>query len=318
MKVTALLGEDRGRARHALGDLFAASGLDQRSPDVSRIDGGRGWADEAAQALAHAPWVAARRVVVVWDLPLAGDTDGLERLEEWARPDGEVTDDAPWLIIWAPAADRRLKAVKALEAAHLIVPVAPPDAWGAQRELTALVEARGGRIRPEAAGAVVALVGSGLDALVNEAEKLTLLAGEGEIGMAEVSLATTGRPDVSVFRLTEALSAKRLGDALRVAGQLLGGGESGIGLIAMLAREMRLLARTKALGEASPSKLGVPAFVASRLGRDARLWSGEEIRRAFPRLLKADLDLKTGAKDGVTMELCLIDLVGSADGRGRT
>lgn len=318
MKVTALVGEDRGRARRALHDLFAASGLDERSPDVSRIDGGRAWADQVAEALAHAPWVAARRTAVVWDLPIGGDTDGLDRLEEWTRGSREAPEDAPWLVIWAPVADRRLKAVKSLEASRLIVTVAPPDATGAQRELSALVGERGGRIRPEAAAAVVALVGCSLDALDSEADKLTLLAGEGEIGMAEVSLATTGREDVSIFRLTEALSARRLGDALKVAARLIGGGESGIGLIAMLAREMRLLARTKLLGEASPAKLGVPPFVASRLTRDARLWSEEEIRSGFPRLLEADLALKSGAREGVTIELCLIDLIGTARGGARS
>jgi len=315
-EVTLLLGRDRGLARRALTRLLKDAGVDPDSPDVISLDGRRDTLADAREALRHPAWTEPRRVVVLWELTLGPTVEGLDVLENWAS---DPRPNEGWLILWAPEADRRIRAVRALEKAGATQPVAPMNARQAALWLRRHVEDLGAQIDEGAASEIVAMVGSDADALEQEAEKLYVFTDGGRITSALVAAATTGNPNLSVFRLTEAVSRRRIREALPLVRLLLDRGEEAVGLVALLAREIRLIARTKDLqAQRLPlDALGLRPFILERLAQVARLWSGGELRQAVGLLLEADRKIKTGHRPDLALELCLIDLVEDPDARGR-
>lgn len=246
--------------------------------------------------------------MILWGHRLAADTPDLDILETWA---GHTQPDEGWLILWAPEADRRVRAVKILEKAGLVRSVETMSVREAQAMVRSLMREGGCEADEAAVAQIVATVGTGFDALEQETQKLRTFTDGGPVGVAEVAAATTGCPDLSVFRLTDAVSQRRIKEALPLIRMLLDRGEQAVGLLALLAREVRLLARTKELqSKRRPvSSLGLPPFVVERLQRQAAQWSVEDVRRAFERLLEADRKLKTGGRPDLTLELCVIDML---------
>lgn len=308
-EVKVLVGEDRGLARRALKKASVETGVDLDSPDAVWLDGRHATLKDAQEALQHAPWLAPRRLVVLWDFPLTGESGDLSLLERWAQ--GAPEKGEALLVLWAPEADRRLKVVKALEARKVTQTTALMDARHAEAALADLVREAGGTIDPKAASLVVQMAGRDYDGLDQEAQKLVALTDGKPITPGDVHRATTGRPDLSVFRLTEAVSGKRLGEALSLVGPLLDAGQNAIGLVALLSREFRLLVRTKRLPKDmnAASALGLPPFVASRLVQSAKGWTEDALEGAFRTLLAADLKLKSGFRQDLTLELLLVDLM---------
>lgn len=312
VEVTALVGSDRGLARRALRALTDAAGIDLHTPDALFLDGRSARLEDAAGALMHPPWSQPRRLVILWDLPLVPATGDLSLLDQWASQPRSPGDG--WLILWAPEADRRLRTVKELEQRGRVTRVDPMDARQATETLVELAGQEGGGIHRKAAAMVVQMVGTGFDALEQEIRKLLAFTQGAPVTEDDVALATTGTPGLSVFRLTESVAERRLAESLKVLGGLLDAGESAIGLLALLAREFRLLGRTKALLAASQplTGLGLPSFVTGRLSRAAPKWEADEVRGAFRLLLEADRRLKTGGRPRLTLELLLVDLLGAA------
>lgn len=251
------------------------------------------------------PMMAERRVVVVEDaedLPPAS-------VEIWARyakkpsPTGCIIFQARGVRL-GNKAEKRFRPFE--ESPHArcyeFRPLYDSEAvqWVLER-----VKSRGKTLQPEAAQLLVEQVGTGLNALANEIDKLLLALGDGERIDAElVRKIVVGARGYTVFDLQDALAETNLSKCLLIVDQLLELGTKPTTVVFQLAtfyRQLALMwqAMRRGLGEKEAMELlGLrenQRFVLGKLRRYVpKLASSEErLERAFDALLKAEVALKS-------------------------
>ncbi len=177
-------------------------------------------------------------------------------------------------------------------------------------------EAKGAAISPAAIRSMSDLVGSDLWTLEQELEKLSLYATGREIGENDVRLMVSQVREASIFEAVDAMIDGRSQVALRLLAQLRDDGREPQYIIAMVERQLRLLALAqdsierrlpqnelkRALGTSSD-------FVVRKTMEQARRHSRQDIAWRYDRLLEADLSIKQGR---VEPDLALELLVGDS------
>ena len=177
-------------------------------------------------------------------------------------------------------------------------------------------EARGAAISPTAIRAMADLVGSDLWTLDQELEKLSLYASGREIGEGDVRLMVSQVREASIFEAVDAMIEGRPQVALRLLAQLRDDGREPLYIIAMVERQLRLLALARDAAERRLPQnelkraLGTSSdFVVRKAMEQARRHSWEDIAWRYDRLLEADLSIKQGR---VEPDLALELLVGDS------
>lgn len=165
----------------------------------------------------------------------------------------------------------------------------------------------------DAVGALVEAVGEERLALAQALEELALaLGGGGRLGVEEVRRQFQGRADTRVFAFVDSVASRRRGPALEALHRLLRQGEAPQALFWMLARHFRMLLLA---GDGAPARvaqsLGIPAWRAEKLVRQAGTFSQEELIRAYQTLALADHRMKTGEEpEGLTLERAVVSITG--------
>ncbi len=297
---------------------LARAALSEGPVDESRVAAGPQQLREAVELCETPSWFDAPRLVVAW---------GVEALSASARATKEREAElaalerllqappAPGrLLLWAPEADRRLRAARMLQERGALLDASPPG----EREYAAWVRhlaAREGLVL--APGGLRAYEESQLDLLgLAAALRVGALASEGgPLGEETARWAAPPGGDLKVFALTDALLSRDLAGLSSAVPRLLAQGESPIGLVALAARQLRLLARALGLRAGNvpqdrwQQELGVHPFVARKIADASRLWPLEDLHRAFRELLACDLRLKSGGAAEPTLLLSLIGAV---------
>ena len=180
-------------------------------------------------------------------------------------------------------------------------------------------EAKSSSISPAAMRSMADLVGGDLWTLDQELEKLSLYAGDREIGEADVRLMVSQVREASIFEAVDAMIAGRPQAALRLLAQLRDDGREPQYIIAMVERQLRLLALARdSMERRVPQNelkraLGTSSdFVVRKTMEQARNYSRQDIAWRYDRLLEADLSIKQGRVDP---ELALELLVGESTPR---
>ncbi len=177
-------------------------------------------------------------------------------------------------------------------------------------------EFKGAAISPVAIRSMADLVGSDLWTLDQELEKLSLYSNGREIGEDDVRLMVSQVREASIFEAVDAMIDGRSQVALRLLAQLRDDGREPQYIIAMVERQLRLLALAqdsierqlpqnelkRALGTSSD-------FVVRKTMDQARRHSRQDIAWRYDRLLEADLSIKQGRVDP---DLALELLVGES------
>lgn len=175
----------------------------------------------------------------------------------------------------------------------------------------------GKTLGPGTARTLIEAAGPHLYDLHQELQKLVLYAGATPtLTAADAAKLSSHSRTHSIFELVEALGQSRPDKALRVLDRLLELGEPPAVILVMLARQLRLLVRTREGGQkglGAPElarELGVPRGVAEKLQKQAGTFRVSQLQRQLIRLHEADLSLKTGMAaprlllERVILELC--------------
>lgn len=184
-----------------------------------------------------------------------------------------------------------------------------------------VAEARrlGKGIRPEAAELLALLVGPNFRELSAELEKALLHAGEN--GWVEVddirSVAAESRAE-TVFSLTDAIGERDVKRALKALSILERDGASPVYLVTMIVRYVRqlwlvrwMLEKGVTAVEQIAEKTGIKNFVVKKLLHAAKKSDAARIRKIYPLLLEADLQVKGGGCDPfLTIERLVVQLCG--------
>lgn len=171
-------------------------------------------------------------------------------------------------------------------------------------------------LAPAATKYLVAAHSGDLTALAAEVAKCALYVWpEKNITLRDAQEVTQAEPEVTIFRLVDAIGLRQIGEALTWLRQVLSQGEPPLRVEFMIGRQLRLLARAGS-GQRTPAvlaqELGVPEFVARKLGQQVRHFPLTELEVATERLLEVDLKIKKGADPSLALELFLLSLVPGA------
>ena len=177
-------------------------------------------------------------------------------------------------------------------------------------------EAKGAWVSPAAIRSMADLVGGDLWTLDQELEKLSLYAAGREIGEADVRLMVSQVREASIFEAVDAMIDGRPEVALRLLAQLRDDGREPLYIIAMVERQLRLLALARdSMDRRLPPEelkraLGTSSdFVVRKTTGQARRHTRQDIAWRYDHLLEADLAIKQGRLDP---DLALELLVGES------
>ncbi len=311
--------------------MAAVGPEDMRDTNVTFIEGGRFTIDNFGAAAMVVPFLADRRLVIVRGLlgTVEGQRAGRRGRKLKGEGDGPALSLSKLLPVLPPSTDvvfidgkvsatnPILVAIKALGPDL----VKPREFQLMRREsLTNWIRDRSAMknasIEPQAVAELAEIVGSNLWALDGEIEKLAIYVGGRAITVADIHALVAGNRESSVFELVDAIMDKKAANALEVCERLLDSGATGPYLIAMIARQARMVAVAQDLANRKipqtewAQRIGTSSdFVVRKASEQARRFSPDAVRSLYRLLLEADLAMKTS---DTTDALALTELLAQA------
>ncbi len=162
------------------------------------------------------------------------------------------------------------------------------------------VESHGGKIDPQAAVALAAVVGSDLRAADSECLKLVLYSGDRAITEADVAAMTAYVADAVIWDMVDALARREGAVATSLMHRLLDDQEP-LMILAMINRQFRLLLQTREVldaGGESRDLMQIPDVkypkIAQKLTQQARNFSLDQLEYVYRYLLETDYAIKMG------------------------
>jgi DNA polymerase-3 subunit delta len=180
-------------------------------------------------------------------------------------------------------------------------------------------EELGVRIDHEATAFLFQLVGSSLRDIYSELWKLSVRFPQSRIGTEQIrDLATFSRL-FTVFDLVDYVSQRDVPHALEIVHRLFEtqGRDSKVilGILGMLARQIRLISQAKAGAREGRGKARIverlkplPSFVIDKCIAQEKHWEEKELEYALSRLYDADGLIRTGSKGDLVLENLLVRL----------
>ncbi len=187
-------------------------------------------------------------------------------------------------------------------------------------------KSRGHTLAPRAAQALLDALGEDLSAIDDALERLSLFVGAGQrIDVEAVEACVLRVRADTIWALVDAVSLRDATRASSAASSLLADREPPLRILAMLSRQIRMVAKMRdALARGADSAeaarfAGVPPFKANAMKEAARRFSLTELSRAFDILAETDLMLKGSKVPGdVALQHAVLALCGKAARPQRT
>ncbi len=273
---------------------------------------GRGLAASTISSAARTlPMMAQARFVLVRDAEAiaAAELEGLVAYLEDPSP-------STCLILVADKLDGRTRFAKTAKKQGVLTEAKELKGGAVRSFVVSEAKGRGHTMAGDAADAIVDALGSDLSAIDDALERLSLFVGEANpIDLGAVEACVTRVRTETIWALVDAVSLRDARTALSAAGSLLADREPPLRILAMVARQLRMVAKMReALAEGlggpeAAKRAGAPPFKARDLTEAARRFTMNDLRLAFDILAEADLALKGSKRPGpVVLEEALLRL----------
>jgi DNA polymerase III subunit delta len=291
-------GVDPRLAEEALEELLSAAVGDDRAHALQVLRGDECTWARVVDAARTGSLFAARRALVVRNAD-ALKGDGEEMIAYLDDPTPELT-----LIVMAAKPDKRRGLWRAMGERAQVRSADPLKGRQLRAYVADRIKRRGLRLGEDGLAELLERVGADLQRLSGELDKLEAY-GQGMSkpltahDVASVMGAGLARP---VYKLGDALTARRAGETLGLLEELLSDGEPALKLLSNLHHALRRARAALALGKARmpreqlAGRLGVPPFKVDEVMESARRWSEDDLRAAVAALEQADRRMKTGAE----------------------
>ncbi len=285
-------------------------------------DGPRGFNDDVfqgtgmigarvASAAKTLPMMASARFVIV-----RGIDDAPPAEQDALAPYVAQPSPTTCLVITCEKLDGRSKLAKAAKARDAWLEVGPLKGNLLERFAVGEAKRRGHVLEGPALSALLDATGNDLAAIDDAAERLSLYVGRGApIERAAVEAIVTRVRVDTIWALVDAIALKRTKVAMEAAGSLLGDREPPLRILAMVARQIRMVAKMKSgledgLDQAAATRAaGAMPFKARDLAESAKRFSERDLTRALVLLAEADIALKGSKRDpDVVMEETVLAL----------
>ncbi|MBN2462862.1 MAG: DNA polymerase III subunit delta [Dehalococcoidia bacterium] len=326
-----LYGKDDFSLQQALERIKNELGSqDMLAVNTSMLDGQQLNLSQLKDACSAVPFLCANRLVIVKGLlgrfeSKAGSERRASRskaklgsaLKEWMELPEYVRQIPPTTILVlidgeVRAGNRLLKSVAPLAKVMGFAPLSDRNLgeWIQER-----VKRDGGTISSGAVKLLVGLVGADLWTMSGEVDKLLAYCSGQVITDDSVKQVTSYAREANIFVLVDAILEGRGKEAQQLLHRLIQDGASPSYILAMITRQLRLIVMAKDVGQ----KLSRPEirgrlestsdYVLEKAARQARAYTLERIKKAYHKLLEADIAIKTGKYDGdLALDLLVVDL----------
>jgi DNA polymerase-3 subunit delta len=301
-------GFDSFRAEEALETLLDASIGSDRGEALQVLRGDDAtWNRVLDAARTPSLFVPRRAVVVRGAEALKGDAQGVDAFLDDPNP-------SVALILVAAKPDGRKAVWKRLLDRASVVKTEPLKGKALRARVVDELRRRRLTLNDEATDALIERVGQDLRRLMGEIDKLeAFAAGAGSL-TAETVAAVLGRGIAQpLYRLSDALLARKPDDVLAMAEEVLDEGEAPPLVLAALFRALRQVRIARALGGARASqqelasRLRVQPFRVPDVLDAARRWPEKDVRRALSAFGQADRRLKTGGDPRVALSAAVVE-----------
>lgn len=175
-----------------------------------------------------------------------------------------------------------------------------PKGSGLNRWVAGRAKKAGASFSPDAASALIGLVGGDLWQLDAEIEKLANYKKGGAIKTEDVNLLVKGKYNEDIFQLMDAISAKDKKTALKLFNDQMESGAAELYLFTMLVRQFRLLWQVKECvkdNNADPDQIsraiGMHPFVARKTLQYSGRFTVDQIQKIYRELLEMEITMKT-------------------------
>lgn len=267
--------------------------------NMSEFDAASSPMIEIVGAARTLPMMSPRRLVLVNNLQLAPEEERESLLEYLANP-----CDRCVLVLTAPDLDKRTGFFRTLRQNAQVLEHPKLKGLALERWVTGHMKSHGYTAAPGVVRRLLDAVGTDLQTLANEMEKLALHTGEGRSITVEAidELAGASRQR-GIFELTDMLGKRDVKSALRVLASLLNAGEAPLMIVTMMARHYRqvLIVKEMMEGRSKPSEISetaqVPGFLLDDFIRQARSIDRETARRMYLKLAETDRRFKSTSAD---------------------
>jgi len=314
-RIYLLYGEERFLVEHYAKSIREAAvdpGMEQMNVEVfAGKTGDVNAAIEAAEAMA---FMSDYRMVVMNDTGLftAGRKDDSEKLAAFL-PD---IPDTTIILCLETGVDRRGRLYKkATEHGRAIefkrVPEKDLTGW-----LDKIFAKEGKKLSPRAAQLLIGNTAGDMQLLYNEVQKLVAYSSGNTIEASDAEAVCVKSLETRIFDLVAAVGNKDSRRALEIFNNMLLMKESPIMVLAMIARQLRLILQCKHLsGKHAPGEvaavLGLRGFMVSDYLRQSRNFTEDGLIAALKSTLDADFCIKTGkVGDKLAVEMLILVLAG--------
>ena len=290
------------------------------------------------QALINAcntiPFLTQRRMVVVQDFLQRHQPRGGRKRAKSLAAEGRDGEQSRQLLDYLPnlPPSTRLVFVESgsLKRGHPVLKAAESDEQGYIREfkipqgselrswVRARAKAKSVDIRPRAIQVLIQFIGQNLRAIDGELEKLAAYANyERPITMQDVEQLVGARYEADIFDLVDNLGLRKRERAMHLLQGLLGSGASELYVLAMIARQVRLILAAKDLAEnrgASAPEIRRALhishrFIVDKLLLQSKNFTIDELQRIQEGVLETDQAIKTGGIDArLGLELLVVGI----------
>lgn len=210
--------------------------------------------------------------------------------------------------------DERKKLVKAAKSSDFVIPFTPLQPEELLQWLLKRVGSQGRSIDKQTAEELLRRMGTDMQSLAAEADKLCLHAGVGgTVSIDSVVALVPMAMEQNVFKLTEELAALRTAEVLNLYYDLLKQREEPIKLMSLLVRQFRNMLYVKELSaqgyspQQMASQLGLHPYAVKITGEQARKFSPERLATLLSELADLDFAMKTGrVEKALGLELFLL------------
>lgn len=295
-----LHGEDNFRSRQKLNKIkkdFAKqdpSKINLACFDIEEVE-----FKNIKQAIKAQPFLAKARLIIIKNLISKGHKNIQEKFYDLIS-NKEIPKSNNVVLFESDKVKKNSKLYKLLSKVGKVEEFNPLYGYQLDKWIENEMKNRGGKIDKKAISKLAVFVGSNLNQLDCEIDKLIAYKGSGEILEEDINLQVRAKLDDNIFNFVDALGHKNKSMALRLLHEQIEQGRNEIYLLTMIAYQLRNLIIIKSLHgqglreQEISREAKMHPYVVKKTLAQVRNFELSKLKIMYHDLLEADISFKTG------------------------
>lgn len=283
--------------------------------NINKFDGANLTYDDFIRSVSSVPFLSEKRLLIINNLIKEGDDKLKDHIIEKIN---KIPESTELVLVEEGEVAKNLKIFKAISKYGAVSHFPVRKGYELEKWLLAYSKKKELAINLPAIKHLVATVGNNTWRLTNELEKLDLYRiaqGKGQIEEADIDRMVQTENDPNIFDFIDSLGARDAKAASKHLNQLLESGKNENYILTMIVYQFRNLLLIEDLVVRGVERKNISKeaeihpFVVTKAFGVLKNFDLPELKRIYSRLLRADLDIKSGAVDSrLALEKLLADL----------